>query len=195
VLVPFLFHNKQNKKAKIMRNHNKLISNCVLLKAAKKMDVSPWAFNGCLTIPFCTSRKVHLSEFKRLAGGLLSALGENDKKLYWIINIIDGDESINMNGDLVIGHTKIHYLISDVLDESDRPSVQHRHDIYHLTHAIWRYGVSELSRYESSETSFESALGIDGTSEGTGLDNQIELSAELVRHLFVEKMKKEGVDL
>lgn len=178
-----------------MRKDSKLILNCVSLKAAKKMDPSTWAFYGTLVIPFCTSRKVHLSEFKRLAGGLLSALGENDKKFYWIINIIDGNESININGDLVIGHTKIHYLISDVLDESDRPSIQHRHDIYHLTHAIWRYEVSELTRYDHSETTFESALGIDGTSEGTGLDNQIEMSAELVKHLFVEKMKREGVEL
>ena len=178
-----------------MRQSNKLIQNCVALKAAKKMDPSTWAFYGTLCIPFCTSRKVHLSEFKRLAGGLISALGENDKKFYWIINIIDGDESININGDLLVGHTKIHFLISDVLDDDGCSHHQHRHDIYHLTHAIWRYEVSELDRYEYSETSFESALGIDGTSEGTGLDNQIEMSADFVKHLFVEKLRNEGKDL
>jgi hypothetical protein len=195
VLVPFLFNNKQNKKAKIMRNHSKLISNCVLLKAAKKMDVSTWAFNGCLTIPFCTSRKVHLSEFRRLANGLVSALGESDKEIYWVANIVDGDESINNNGDHLVGHTKTFFLLSDVIDVDGKPLPQHRHDIYHLIHAIWRYEVSDLSRYNQGDLDFEECLGISGNTEGTGLDNQIEMSGDLIKFLFREKLKYEGKDL
>lgn len=172
---------------------NKLISNCVALKAAKNLDLSTWSFYGSLEIPFCESRKVHLSEFNRYINNLSNVLNNIEYDFYWMINIIDGNEWINDQGYFVKANTQTHFLLSDPTNLDGNPNRKYRDQIYHLLQATWRYEVNDVQYFNPESDKLETALGLNECRETCGLDNQIELSDSLFRTLFSEKANNSGV--
>ncbi len=163
-----------------------LIMNTVLLKAAKeKMDLRKFAFYGSLSIPFCTSSKIHRSEFQKLSCQIMSALNQADKQLYWILNYVPGDESINSNGNIVISNSTLHFLIGDFVDSEGASLKKHRDDIYNLINALWQYEIEGLYRM-TGDVSLEYALGIKSLADGFGVDNVVYMSSDLMADLFIE---------
>lgn len=192
-LIPFLFLNNQNQAKYMRKSNDTLIMNSVLLKAAKKMDLRKFAFYGSLSIPFCTSSKIYKSEFQKLMSQTLGALNQADKQLYWILNYVPGDESINSNGNIVISNSTIYFVLSDVIDSEGASLKKHRDDIYNLINALWHYEIEGLYRM-TGDVSLEYALGIKTLADGFGVDNVVFMSADLMANIFIEHAKdQEGI--
>lgn len=178
-----------------MRKPNdRLIMNTVLLKAAKTINLGKLAFYGSLSIPFCTSSKIYRSEFQKLSCQIMSALNQEDKQLYWILNYVPGDESINSNGNIVISNSTLHFVLSDVIDSEGTSLKKHRDDIYNLINALWQYEIEGLYRL-SGNVNLEYALGIKSLADGFGVDNVVYISADLMADLFIEHAEDQEAGL
>ena len=171
---------------------NKLISNCVALKAAKQLDPELWAFSANLEIPFLESRKAHISELRRYINSLGKHLGLTDYDFHWIANIVDGNEWVNDEGYIVKANTQTYLLLSDPTDIDGNPNLRYRDQIYHLLQATWRYEINDLTRFSAGLGNFDAALGLNQNCETHGLDNQIEMSDSLFRAIFSKSGAQAG---
>lgn len=176
------------------KSNDTLIMNSVLLKAAKNMDLRKFAFYGSLSIPFCTSSKIYKSEFQKLSCQIMSALNQEDKQLYWILNYVPGDEFINNDGNIIISNSELHFLLSDVIDSEGASLKKHRDDIYNLINALWQYEIEGLYRL-SGNVNLEYALGIKSLADGFGVDNVVYMNEYLMAKLFLEHAEDQEAGL
>jgi len=173
--------------------HNQLIINSVLLKKAKAMGIQKFAFYGSLTIPFCTSSKIYQSEFKRLSNHILNALNQQDKSIYYILNYVPGEESINTNGDILVGYSVLNFVLGDIIDCNGKAQKKYRDDMYDLINALWPYEIEGFFRVGAEDINMEYALGIKTFADGFGVGNEVFMSADLMQHIFIEdNEEKEG---
>lgn len=104
---------------------------------------------GCVSIDGEQSFNRHSNEFKAMMDRIGSEVGIHDGNLHYIFHVVAGDECQNDYGDVVQGHMRLYFLISNKIGPLGTPTCVTSENLWFMIHGLWPHKIHYVKAFNA----------------------------------------------